>query len=390
MSRTIFVLSVLSIPLTSVRAEISMNDVTLLLPIPKTLIDLKTNYFNPSTTLMTGSLVSSTQIKLFDWNGVKADVDMRVRTNFERLAALGIRLDPCFKDQFTDHCRPQVRLVLQPITFGGAQLDTADTGIHLFFDTTEAQITELVQFAAQYREQFLGKGSYKAILQVHPVVQQEGINGKFWQAMRLKIQNVLNQAKPSRIAFLSVDPQGRRWTFRSFDLNAGVATPVQIHGINNVTQRIDNQTGSDLLEFISNESGLPRSSPATDQTFDFLRDSSDFRRSGNSRLSPLVNSMERIENPNTHLPGTIDCLSCHSTPSIKRNLRVKSNALQLTAETFMSKTFSRAHLFNLTENSFEGRDFRLFGYREGHPIIGQRVINESAAVADHFNSLPQL
>ena len=65
------------------------------------------------------------------------------------------------------------------------------------------------------------------------------------------------------------------------------------------------------------DSLLPRASFSSDQTFDF------------SRLNPLINSLELIGKPKTHLQATLDCLSCHSTPTIKSDL--PDNHLSVTA-----------------------------------------------------------
>jgi hypothetical protein len=374
----------------SAQAQVSMNDVTYLLPIPKTLDELKTSYLNASTPLSTGPLVSSANLKLFDWSTIQSDIDLSQRANIERLVVLGIRLDPCFKDNFSDACRPQIRLVLQPAVFTGTAPDTADTGIHLFFDTTQDQIFNLIRFASNYRNQFLGANSYKAPLQVNPVVSQEGVKGKFWQAMRPMIQNVLNQSTPSRIAFFVVQPNGRAWTFKSFDLfaNGKTSKPIVIAGVNGATlQRIDNEISGSTTEFETGPGIVPRSVSGSDQTFDFLIDSLQFKRSNSSRIAPLQMTLDRLENPGTHLPGTIDCLSCHSTPAIRTNFRSSSINMNGTVARFISRSLPTTSLLNIYETHYEARDFRLLGYRNANPQIGQRVINESASIVD---SLPRL
>jgi hypothetical protein len=363
------------------QAQISLNDVTFLLPLPKNAADLKANYFNASTFLATGSLIPTNRIKLFDWTGVEPELDLRNRTVLDRMAVLGIRLDPCFKDTFNQACRPQIRFVLQPISFTAGASTGEDVAIHLFFDTTQDQIIQLIRAAADYRNQFLGAGSARAILQVQPVITQEGIGGKFWQMMRPMILNVLNQATPSRIAFFVVAPTGRAWTFKSFDLQGFNSAAIQIPGINNTIQHLDNQIQNSTVEFMS--SILPRATFGSDQTFDFLTDSARFRRS--NHVSSFLVSVDRIENPNTHLPGTVDCLSCHSTPAIKHLLHQNSIGLNGTVARFISSTLPANSLFNLFEENYEANDFRLLGYRAAKAIVGQRVINESASIVDGFS-----
>lgn len=361
---------------------VGMNDVSMLLPIPKSAEDLKANYLNGATMLTSGALVSSATLKLFDWKTTSADIDLRKRENIERLVVLGIRLDPCFKDLFTDACRPQIRLIAQEAVFGGDQTGTADVGVHLFFDTTGANVRSLISFAADYRTKALGAGSAKAILQAQPIITQEGMIGKFWTAFRPQLLNVLGQAKLTRSAFFTVLPTTRDWMFRSFDIQDGVATPLAIAGVKEKFQPVDNQSTS-TVDFLTSSADLPRATPATDQTFDYLRDSAEFRRSGDSRVKPFQVTLERLENPTVHLPGTIDCLSCHSTPAIKSSLRKAGIATVANDSTFVTKT--AGSLFNLYETRYEARDLRLFGYRDRSPIVGQRVINESAAIVDSLN-----
>jgi hypothetical protein len=365
-------------------APYSLNDVSMLLPLPKSQDELSASYLNGTTVLATGPLVSSGHLKLFDWKGagVGADIDLRDAANVRRLVVLGVRMDPCFQDLFTDACRPQIRLILQEATFG-AKPSTADVGIHLFFDTTDAEVRALIQFAADYRTKFLGPGSARAPLQIQPVVSQEGVLGPFWQAFRPRLLKVLGSAAPTRIAFFTMLPSERDWIFRSFNLKDGEAKPIEIPGLNGkIIQPIDNQTKATKIDFISVTADLPRSAASTDQTFDFLRDSVEFRRSGDSRIQPLQVSLERLENPTLHLPGTVDCLSCHSTPAIKTNLRKSGVALGPNAGTFAGKTLPASASLNLYEDTYTARDFRLFGYRDASPIVGQRVIHESAAIVD--------
>ena len=377
-----FVLTCLTSLSALAAAATSMNDVTYLLPIPKSAADLNANYINAMDIVGTGPLVSSANLSLFDWSKIQPDLDLRERANIDRLAVVGVRLDPCFKDLFSEACRPQIRLVMQPIDFTTGVPKAGDLGVHLFFDTSREEIVQLIRFASDYRAKTFGDASSGAPLQIHPVVSQQGAAGAFWSAMRPQILNVLNSAAKSRIAFFTVFPSLHAWMFESFNLNGSSASAIAIAGIGSTIERIQNRAQTAPHDFLVTDGTLPAKVGGTDQTFDYLQDSVSFRRSGTGRTNPLVNSLERIENPTMHLPGTIDCLSCHSTPSIKESLRRSTNPLLRSNSTFVSSTLPAAALLNITEESYQSNDFRLFGFRNSNPIIGQRVINETASIID--------
>jgi hypothetical protein len=103
-----------------------------------------------------------------------------------------------------------------------------------------------------------------------------------------------------------------------------------------------------------------------------------------------IKAAYRIENPKIYNPENMDCASCHlSQPVIHW---AKNNKPDLHLEQLWSEEIYKNknhNLTNLTPDLGRTNNVRSFGYFNHQITLSQRVINESAEVADQLNKISQ-
>jgi hypothetical protein len=210
-------------------------------------------------------------------------------------------------------------------------------------------------------------------------------NNSFRDQLNARLKAILSKAKIERVAFFAQDPDGDfSWTFASYNVlpNGGIQ-PLPVAGMSADVQTLSNTSG---FEFVSSDS--MRMTPGSDQLFDFLENSQSYKKQGD--LPGLISRVQRIENPDVNHPGTIDCVSCHTARPVRSNLigsKILSESDWL-KDSYASKLFSQttvlAPALSKSESAFDDKILRSFGYYNNVPVISQRVVNESAKVAESF------
>jgi len=313
----------------------------------------------------------------------------------ERLTLLAFRIDPCFKDEFSDQCKKQIRVVWQPIDLPVKNrelstylnqnsnlslenrirpLNSVDATIHTFYDLNDSEFFDLVSNLKTIKNKF--KLRTKSLpLGVHP--------GFKIPSFQKELQDILKKyIKPeniSRVAFMQLNDESLRWSFFSFDVINDKLIPILPKWSKKFTQ---------VISFSSPNSGRLLDERENLFTFD----------SGEQLLGPtpynfssseIYKRVKAINNPRKHLPGTIDCLSCHSAPSAYQ-LAFKSaqqNANQIGPSVEVANELQRFNFSNFS--NYEVGNFRMLGYFEENLVISDRVIVESAEVANILNNNPQ-
>jgi hypothetical protein len=98
----------------------------------------------------------------------------------------------------------------------------------------------------------------------------------------------------------------------------------------------------------------------------------------------------RIENPNFHSPNTIDCASCHVGQAAR--LLIGDDVLGLSATDNPNlfarnpKYVSARSMKQTTNVRTQPLNVHMLSYRNDKLMIGQRVINETAATVAYVNS----
>ena len=139
-------------------------------------------------------------------------------TEFAWMNLISVRVDPCFRMNFEDRCRRQIRMVWQPLEIGRrGKLLTVDAAFHTFYDLDENVFHDflggLQALNSPYRKLF---ESFPE-LSVHPILLSEGLRSEYAQGLRNLILSTVSKGKSARIAVMQLDNFEETWTFFAQD-----------------------------------------------------------------------------------------------------------------------------------------------------------------------------
>ena len=277
------------------------------------------------------------------------------------LTVTAARLDPCFREGGPDaECRPQLRLVLQPVFDGSAR----DAAIHVFYEIEERV---LLRGVARMIELRLGAGDDgRGPLNVHPLLTTK--EGR--RAVALIFDEILKDARFDHFTQITVHGDDAAWTFefRTFlDGKVSEGDARLQHVLAPSPDAID-------------MSITPAS--ASQDEFSLLLDEATAAAASFEEQQAAYDRAGRVENPNFHDPGTVDCATCHVAAPARAATRARFARAGVALFEGPDTATSARH--DLTSSAvFANPQFiHAFAYRGTALSINQRVVNESARSAD--------
>lgn len=365
-----------------------LNDVSILLPILER--DAPNSLFSTTTSGKFGALLPlSVQKRIGSLHSFEDPAD-----SFARLRVVAIRIDPCFPDgPELRSCIPQVRFVWQPIRTIRNQMNIAsDAAVHTFYSLPPEAFHTLVQElnqlrALQSRRIRPTADSIQGPLVVHPIIASESLKGPYFQALATIILSHTGEVRLTRATFTKLQGGQSQWVFGGFDFLRGALQRMQIPRVNSATEVFFNVAVGTQTDFT--DSAITPPPPSTGENVNFISsDSMAVRRSGNpDRITNEALSAARLENPRLHATPQLDCVTCHIAQSSR--IWATREFPQLDLQRKIASVSYRSQNFSL-ENTSRGAAFtanvRAFGYFDQLPAISQRVIHESAEVADALNA----
>jgi hypothetical protein len=300
------------------------------------------------------------------------------------------RVDPCFPslallESDPSACRRQMRLVAQPIREEGGVVYAADSAIHLLFDLTEPQFTAMIDELLAMR----GARAFDPteVLDVHPVLADEGDDGPFGAMVRAWILRHAGTATLSQVTFVRGD-ENFVWQFGGFRVQSdGSLLPIEIDGLHVApgdaidVQRLRFNFGptspspaTDLSDGIASLFGIPAGT----------RDMPYWVYPSEPEVHAGLEAAFRIESPREVDADHADCVTCHLAGPV----RIRAESMGHTSEGRL-RFRSGWDLSLSSDDAVLGRPNRIraFGYSREGATISQRTVNESAAVADALNAM---
>lgn len=354
---------------------LGLNDLSILVPLPKT-SEFKF-MISPYEVGTKGSMLSESVFQRMIQMVPEYD---NVKVWKGQLKVVAIRLDPCFIEGVGPlECSRQVRLVWQPVILEGNELSTRDTAIHSFYEFTEAEYTKVLTEWKRW-----AKTDSNSALVVHPLLQKQGLSGAGWSELRSIILKNCGEKNIIRMTLMNVMADEQMWIFSGFDIfKDGSSKEMVIPRLKTVTQAITN-TSFNFKTF----TGGMTPNPLEDNDFNLMvEDSSWFKRkSTENQVRMAIRSAIGFENPKKHNTGTLDCASCHLANMAHSWAETNFPQMKWGTEFNDVKYQSEFNLNNPTKKEMRPNQFRIFGYFGKEPAISQRVINETAAVAEYLKS----
>ncbi len=373
-------------------ATIQMNDVSILLPLPRSAAEGDL-YIKASDAARGGMLLPKASYD--EATGEDADAGPApggsLPVPHAGLRVVSIRLDPCFANigpvTSVGACQNQLRLVLQPF-FADADghVKAVDSAVHAFYlltrDELVAMVTEIKSLRAASGSGAIDLGP----LAVHPIATREGATGPFMAGLTKLVLAHAGEANFFRFTRIQIGNANRTWIFSGFDVASGKSTGMIVPKVpGDATSVTFFQGFADDLEGQFN--------PATTSKDDMqiLGNVVEAQDATKDVQRAAFDSALRIENPNKNSPNTIDCASCHlAAPS--RALTGK--ALGLSAD-------GNANAFSITssfipvedlaittpqKDALNGVNVHVFSYKDDQAMIAPRAVNETAAIVDYLNA----
>lgn len=268
---------------------------------------------------------------------------------YAQLDVVGVRLDPCFVEGAEPtSCAPQVRLVLQPVIAGPDGTTTRDATVHLFYAVPVETIDELAAAFARWRQE-------------RDLGAQVGVLSEPADAITALLPH-LGEARLSRITFVSVHASGQAWTFGGFDVDEQGLTQITPPGVDEHEQHLTSTGGLTTLDATI----LPP--PLVEPAILPYLDAESRSTLDPEQTERAEQAIERLLDPESHNPGTVDCASCHMATAALQHIRVEQGAE------------GPGTAYSDSQNQ------RMFGYYGMLPSVSPRVVAETEHVLEFLNA----
>lgn len=360
-----------------------LNDVSYLLPLPEKV--------GPDQLLRINSESNGGELlptKFFQ--GLpQLTADMDGREIRENLRVIAVRIDPCFPADPPLLCKKQIRLVWQVLIPGlhGAT-ETVDAAIHVFYTLNDSDFSGLVSDVKTWKEKF-APNLARLPLQIHPAWQNELDKSPSLLAFQKIVTTYAGPKTISRVTVMTVRNLGQTWGFVGADVVDDKLKVMDIPRLNSRAQIFINQANpaDTFLGQISPEPGSG-SDQIVDTINHIITDSHTLQKDHEQIIRDELKSIYRIENPKVFNPNTMDCVSCHTAAPAKEWVAKKRGDINGT-DIFSQNAYQnfRYDLTNTSADITNTQIIRAFGYFRSGSAISQRIINESAEVADAMNGL---
>lgn len=310
---------------------------------------------------------------------------------FRQMRLVAVRIDPCFPADASANpaCLKQIRYVWQPVVSQNGENTTLDATVHTFHLLTDDEFARLLTDLKLTKTQAgIPDARMSEPLQVNPVVKRQGLRGSYFQALKRVFLTYTGEENLKRATFMTNHMMDNVWDFGGVDVEGSAISAIVIPRVNGTLQRITNPAGL-----------FPQATFFGGQVMPTLRVENDdiSMLMSNSRLIRPVEDEEkiitqaaaalRIQDPRVHTPNTMDCVSCHAAQTAfrfaNRQFPWLTLAERLQGVTYASREFSNE---NTSTDPDRTDNLRAFGFFRQMPAISQRVISESARVAEALNA----
>jgi hypothetical protein len=358
-----------------------LNDVSYLLPLPgpEQFEDLA--WFRPSSVGSAGDLLPRVALEQLP---PLANILTRDQA-YSLLRVVGVRVDP----DFAGTGRAQIRMVWQPVvartlTDGRTQVLTVDCAVHTFYELSRVEFSSLTAKLQELKQQ--NRISTAGLpLGVHPVLSSQGMGGVFGSALARLFLSYSGARRLSRITVMTLEGRANQWNFSGVDLHEGKSQPIIIPRVEALMQVFTNSMIPPSGFF---GGAFPAASRLhSEDAIDLLLSDSENLVSHveTPELRQIANAVHRIENPLIHSPENVDCVSCHTSQQARLWLDHRIPELHALESPFKFAAPQGMDFTNHSDTQRFVNGLRAFGYQGMKPAVSQRVIHESAAVAQALN-----
>lgn len=345
---------------------LSMNDVSVLYPLPASSDD--PNYLSASDDGAYGTLFP---------RGLFLQIPTFPATTEETLVlrllrVVSLRFDAC--GGTPENCRPEVRLVMQPIAEDGR---AGDSALHLFYDIEDfdAAVTALRDLRALEPET-----AVDAPLDVHPSLAAQGVGGAYGAALREVVLGLTGEERLRRVTFFLRAPSTvPNWFMGGFEVEVGEMTALDIEGVgDDVQQVLLTETDTSFTYDVNPPGASPEDGRAFFST-EAMAAATDAER------QEAMASYLRVENPDVYVPDQLACVGCHLSTFVT-TVAARDHGLQATDFPDDAYTSTARDLQVNGGAATNATSLRGFGWFDYDPMISRRTVNETAHALDRIEA----
>jgi len=338
---------------------LSPNDVSVLFPDPGA-----DTLWPAALEARGGPLLPRSEYERLDLSLVREVDD---EAEYDALRVVAIRFDPCFRERFDGPCQPQIRLVMQMRDPAGGFFDGAVHALYAVDPTALGALTAELRALARLAPENLG-----APLGVSPALAARGLDSPYARRLKALVTSHAGAGSLVRLTFMSrTFSRSGQWQFGGF-ITGGDKLPIA--GVD-ATQQNVTRSISDGFEYVVHPAfGDPAGRPGASST----------------RIAHL-SSFERVDvhawalrqiDPETHLPDTTDCVSCHVAGHVLTRLETLDPAL------FTPALRQARAARTISASDADPDNLRAFGWFMKSPQVAQRTAEETDAVLAAFAAIP--
>jgi len=359
-----------------------MNDLTIVMPLAKT--QAQFGGYLPAAQLLPKAMFTA---KFPDPPDGPTPIGSDVSMRYDNLRVVAVRLDPCFAQvgPITDPaaCDNQLRVVFQSLTFQGGSTNAIDGAVHAFYRLTRPQLVAAIKEIVALRKAN-GQTTAMGPLAPHPVIVRQGLDGAFAKGLYAIVTKYASASNLMRFTHFSSANLQTVWHFSGFDVAGSTTTEMVIPTLPDSTTAVSFFQG-----FASPMQGGFMPETKSSDSIVVLANAEKARAASATTRKKAYDAALRIENPGFHSPNTIDCASCHLGQAAR--LLIGDDVLGLTAvgnpNLFQRdpKYVSLRSMKQTTSVRDQPLNVHMLSYRNDELMIGQRVINETAATVAYVN-----
>ena len=295
--------------------------------------------------------------------------------SYEMARITALRLDPCAGEtafESTERCTAEVRLSAQP----GVTGSMIDAAIHLIYRVPQDELRTMLESLLALKQ---GAALDVSTLPLgpHPIMVQEGLAGPFARGVQKVILEHVGAERLVKLTFMDRGRNSSNWRLHLFERQGQALVAANIPALGSepdVQQGVDENGSLDTrltsVHPVDDSVGFPAN----------LLDSEQAKNLTVGEKRAALARLTSFEDPARFSSLTLDCGSCH----------VNTNAREFYERVFgleAEQTFAAPPGQNVTrvdQTELASNVLLSFGYFGDRLVVSQRVIHESARVADWF------
>lgn len=375
---------VFAFPFFTQASELSwgLNDVTYIMPLPANASEnnlLKLQSAGDKGALVPEAMVM--QLPFMDMQHEKNEINAMTRL-------MAVRIDNCFPLPTPMACQKQVRMIWQPVKATSTDVTTIDAAFHSFYVLTDEEFKNLTTDLKAWKKKFqtVEIDNAKTALDIHPFWKKDRDQSPSLKEFNTLITKYAGEKNLSRVTVMVLRRMNDVWGFLGAEVVDGklVAGPIP---------RLDGLTSQMFFNQLKNDKGYVGAGiaqpPKTEEAnlAAFVERATTTASFTEDEVIANLKSAYAIENPALFNPESMDCVNCHIAQAAREYLTEKlSPSVDQNLFSAFKYTNSNYNLENKSAQVFNTHQLRGVGYFGVDLAISQRVINESAAVAEWLSA----